>query len=68
MYCHMDHIDVKPGQMVKQGEPIGAIGMTGRVTGPHVHWSVSLNDARIDPSLFFSDRALAKLENPVEKK
>ncbi len=52
MYCHMDRIDVKPGQTVKRGEAIGTIGMTGRVTGPHVHWSVSLNDARVDPTLF----------------
>ncbi len=52
MYCHMDRIDVKPGQQVERGEVIGAIGMTGRVTGPHLHWSVSLNDARVDPALF----------------
>jgi murein DD-endopeptidase MepM/ murein hydrolase activator NlpD len=53
MYCHMQRIDVKAGQKVSQGEIIGAVGKTGRVTGPHLHWSISLNDARIDPSLFF---------------
>lgn len=51
MYCHMDRIDVAKDQMVNRGEQIGTIGMTGRVTGPHLHWSVSLNDARIDPNL-----------------
>ena len=55
MYCHMNRIDVKPGQDVDQGETIGAVGQTGRVTGPHLHWSVSLNDARVDPTLFFDD-------------
>jgi len=51
MYCHMNHIDVKAGQSVKAGEQIGLIGKTGRVTGPHLHWAVSLNNARIEPKL-----------------
>ncbi|TCK17487.1 murein DD-endopeptidase MepM/ murein hydrolase activator NlpD [Thiogranum longum] len=49
MYCHLSRIDVKPGQPVHGGDIIGAVGKTGRVTGAHLHWSVSLNDARIDP-------------------
>ena len=55
MYCHMSKIAVQPGQQIKQGEQIGAVGKSGRVTGPHLHWGISLNDTRVDPGLFFED-------------
>ncbi|MGH8492326.1 MAG: peptidoglycan DD-metalloendopeptidase family protein [Moraxellaceae bacterium] len=51
MLCHLSRIDVKNGDIVKAGDVIGLIGSTGRATGPHLHWTVSLNDARIDPLL-----------------
>ena len=48
-FLHLSRIDVAAGQVVKQGEKLGAIGMTGRATGPHLHWSIKWREARIDP-------------------
>lgn len=61
MYCHLDTIDVKVGDQVAQGETLATVGKTGRATGPHLHWSVSLNNARIDPSLLLSAETEAAL-------
>ena len=51
MYCHMSRTDVKPGDKLQRGQVFGQVGKTGRVTGAHLHWAVSLNDARIEPLL-----------------
>lgn len=51
MYCHLSAQTVNPGDRVDQGQVIGLVGATGRVTGPHLHWSVSLNGYRVDPSV-----------------
>ncbi|HJW34322.1 MAG TPA: peptidoglycan DD-metalloendopeptidase family protein [Holophagaceae bacterium] len=49
---HLSRIDVKEGDVLKAGARIGLVGSTGRATGPHLHWSLSFNNARIDPGLF----------------
>lgn len=52
LYAHMSKIDVNVGDEVDQGQKLGEVGATGRVTGPHLHWSVGLNNNWIDPALF----------------
>lgn len=49
MYCHLHTIGVEEGQAVARGDVLGQVGATGRVTGPHLHWSVSLGGVRVDP-------------------
>jgi len=50
-FLHLSRIDVKVGERVEQGRVIGAVGATGRATGPHLHWGMNWFDVRIDPLL-----------------
>lgn len=50
-FLHLSRIDVRPGDVVRQGDVIGAVGATGRATGPHLHWGMNWFDVRIDPLL-----------------
>ena len=52
MYCHLSQVNCKVGDMLQTGDAVGKVGATGRVTGPHLHWSVMLNRAMVDPALF----------------
>jgi len=55
-FLHSSRLVVKEGDVVKQGQLIGYVGMTGRATGPHLHWSIKWRDARLDPLLFLPPR------------
>ena len=50
-FLHLSRIDVKVGERIAQGQAIGAVGATGRATGPHLHWGMNWFDVRIDPLL-----------------
>lgn len=51
-FLHSQELFVKTGDRVKQGQRLGLVGASGRATGPHLHWSLKWNDARLDPLLF----------------
>lgn len=51
VYAHLSALTVRQGQRVKKGQTIGRIGKTGRATGPHLHWGMTLGAVRLDPAL-----------------
>lgn len=56
MYCHLERPEVQAGEPVSKGQRLGLSGKTGRASGPHLHWSVILNGATVDPELFLPPR------------
>jgi murein DD-endopeptidase MepM/ murein hydrolase activator NlpD len=48
-YMHLDTVGVRMNQVIRRGEVVGTVGATGRATGPHLHWGVRLEGARVDP-------------------
>lgn len=55
MFCHLDRINVNQGDQIATGAILGKVGSSGRATGAHLHWSLSLRNVRIDPRLWLKD-------------
>lgn len=62
-YSHMSEVNVKTNDYLEQGDVIGKVGSTGRVTGPHLHWSVYLSNERINPESLIAENFFEKLFN-----
>jgi murein DD-endopeptidase MepM/ murein hydrolase activator NlpD len=68
LYAHLSKISVKPGDVVKQGDIIGKVGQTGRVTGPHLHFAVYANQTLIDPLYMLpQNSSVTGVVSPSEK-
>ncbi len=59
-FLHLSKIDVKPGQRIEKGDVIGEVGATGRVTGPHLHWSMKWSGRLVDPQLTVGEMPVAE--------
>lgn len=57
----MSKVFAKEGDILKQGDMIGSVGSTGRVTGPHLHWSIYLNKVRVNPESLLKEGYLSFL-------
>ena len=64
MYGHLDRIDAKDGEDVDRGDIIGTVGATGRVTGPHLHWTISIQGDRVDPVVLMQE--FDRLADPTD--
>ena len=58
LFAHFSAITVHEGDVVKTGDQLGLVGATGRVTGPHLHWAVNVNGARVDPLSLLANKSL----------
>ncbi|CEK11144.1 M23 family metallopeptidase [Legionella hackeliae] len=61
LYAHLKNMDVKVGDQLQQGQQVGIVGKTGRATGPHLHWSMIMNQTLVDPLLFVPVRIITAI-------
>ncbi len=54
IFAHLNNISVTVGEKINQGQKIGEVGMTGRATGPHLHWGIYLGSTPVDPEIFLN--------------
>ena len=60
-YAHLSRFDVVPGQEIRQGELVGAVGASGRVTAPHLHYEVRIRKAPVNPYRYLTPNTTAQL-------
>jgi murein DD-endopeptidase MepM/ murein hydrolase activator NlpD len=59
LYGHLSALYVRPGQLVRRGQPVGAVGATGRATGAHLHYEVRVNGSPVDPNRYLAQASTA---------
>ena len=67
VYAHLSRINVRPGQAVTQGEVVGAVGMTGLATGPHLHFEFRVNNDPVNPTVALADQHGTQPISPAGK-
>jgi murein DD-endopeptidase MepM/ murein hydrolase activator NlpD len=68
MYFHLSEVLVKEGHLVRAGTILGRVGSTGRSTGPHLHWGIRINKARVDPLSLLKIGTHSNLTNDLRQK
>jgi murein DD-endopeptidase MepM/ murein hydrolase activator NlpD len=64
MYFHLSELKVDAGAMVRRGDVLALSGMSGRVTGPHLHWAARLGTARVDPMELIQKISFGQSQQP----
>ncbi len=67
LYAHLNDIKVNKGEQLNQGHTVGTVGQTGRVTGPHLHWTMVMNGTYVDPLLFVPAHSIRTMPKTPEK-